>query len=189
MSLTVLQAIVLITLCVIHIFADRTEIADDSLARDGPIEQQHVSPSLETWFNKAYLSNRGPLGQKEMKCGASRGDYGNDEELPEVKCSAHETVVSVGNPYGAISYEPSYVKVKRCIGKALPRTRCAPVKHRYRYRNVKVQKFIGDKQVATCVVPIREDLRCQFTCIKSQRDCKSGEIFDSSRCACKSKSG
>lgn len=113
-------------------------------------------------------------------------EYGNDEELPEVKCQAHPTVVPVGNPYGAISYEPSYVKVKRCIGKALPRTKCAPVKHRYHYRNVKVQKFIGDKHVATCVVPIREDLRCQFSCIKSQRDCKSGEIFDSSRCACKS---
>lgn len=90
--------------------------------------------------------------------------YGPDEELPEVKCSPHLTVVQVGRSYDAVSFEPAYVKVERCIGKALPRTKCVPAKSHYRY--VKVQKFIGDKQDDTCVVPIREDLKCQLVYIK-----------------------
>lgn len=97
-------------------------------------------------------------------------EYGPDEELPEVKCSPHWTVVQVGPRYGAaVTFEPSYVKVKRCIGKALPRTKCVPVKNKYRYRNVKVQKYLGDILVDTCAVPIREDFKCRLVYDHSKR--------------------
>lgn len=111
------------------------------------------------------------------------------EVFNEVKCGAHLTIVRVGNPYGGIRYEPAYIKVKRCIGKAPARTKCAPRKNYYRYRNVKVQKYIGDTGKEECVVPIREDDRCKLTCIKSQSSCNSSEIFDTNLCTCKSKSG
>lgn len=38
MSRTFFRAVVLISLTVLHTFANRTETADDPLARDGPIE-------------------------------------------------------------------------------------------------------------------------------------------------------
>ncbi|XP_028515778.1 uncharacterized protein LOC110242082 isoform X1 [Exaiptasia diaphana] len=190
MSLTVLQAIVLITLCVLNTFADRTEIVDDSMVRDGlnqdDLRDQRLLDEIRENPFRRFIH---VIRSKTMAmCDSPTSEKAyNFKHLHNVDCRPFPTLVPVEPASAQVddTVLPSFISLHRCGGDCYRHEsiyRCTTIKSETVNVNVHIQR---GSNIRHCIVPMTNDTWCGCSCVHNANECNpETHEWRESECLC-----